>query len=256
MPVSGTNFGKAAKAYGAHRAGFPPSLYERLAAFGLGLSGQAVVDLGTGTGTLARGFAERGCRVVGIDPDERMLDEAREQAAQADLKIEFRAGRAEATELEAHAFDLVIAGQCWHWFDREVAAAESLRLLQPEGKLVICHFDWLPLPGNVVQATEKLIEAANPNWHMGGLTGIYPQWLPALSANFINIETFSYDTDVAYSHAAWRARIQASAGIAALSREEAEIFDETLRHTLQTKFPTDPLAVPHRVFAIVAEPRA
>lgn len=256
MPVSGTNFGKAAQAYGAHRAGFPPSLYERLAAFGVGVSGHAVVDLGTGTGTLARGFAERGCRVVGIDPDERMLDQARGLAAAAELDIDYRAGKAEATGLKADAFDLVIAGQCWHWFDRDAAAAESLRLLKPTGKLVICHFDWLPLPGNMVQATEKLIEAANPSWHMGGLTGIYPQWLPLLSAGFTNIETFSYDTNVTYSHAAWRARIQASAGIAALSKEEAEAFDETLGQTLQTKFPTDPLAVPHRVFAVIAEPRA
>lgn len=255
MPVSGTNFGKAAQAYGAHRAGFPPSIYQRLAAFDAGASGHAVVDLGTGTGTLARGFAERGCHVVGIDPDERMLEQARALAAEAGLQVEFAQAKAEATGLAPGEFDLVIAGQCWHWFDREAAAEEALRLLKPTGKLVICHFDWLPLPGNMVEATEKLIEAANPNWDMGGQTGLYPQWLPGLSGGFANIETFSYDVDVAYRHAAWCARIQASAGIAALSKEDADAFDETLRQTLQTKFPADPLAVPHRVSAIVAEPR-
>ena len=40
----------------------------RLAAFGVGRAGQDVVDVGTGTGTLVRGFARRGCRVVDIDP--------------------------------------------------------------------------------------------------------------------------------------------------------------------------------------------
>lgn len=184
-----------------------------------------------------------------------MLDQARALAAEVGLEVEFKQAKAEATGLEQGAFDVVIAGQCWHWFDREAAAAEALRLLRPTGKLVICHFDWLPLPGNMVEATEKLIEAANPKWDMGGQLGMHPQWLPGLSSGFTNIESFSYDVDVAYSHAGWRARIQASAGIAALTEEQAGEFDETLGETLLTKFPSDPLAVPHRVFAIVAEPR-
>ena len=42
------------------------------------------------------------------------------------------------------------------------AALEARRLLAPSGRLVIAHFDWLPLPGNVVEATEALIKAHNP----------------------------------------------------------------------------------------------
>ena len=41
--------------YSAHRAGFSASLFPRLAAFGIGVAGQRVLDLGTGTGTLGRG---------------------------------------------------------------------------------------------------------------------------------------------------------------------------------------------------------
>ncbi|HTW06785.1 MAG TPA: methyltransferase domain-containing protein [Acidimicrobiales bacterium] len=67
-------FGKTAEDYARHRAGFPESLFDRLVTFGIGRSGQEVVDVGTGTGTVARNFALRGCRVVGIDPSPEMTD--------------------------------------------------------------------------------------------------------------------------------------------------------------------------------------
>src|SRR5215468_8180096 len=71
------DFGATAADYATHRAGFPDSFFARLAALGIGVGGQQLVDVGTGTGTLARGFARRGCRVIGIDPKEAMLAQAR-----------------------------------------------------------------------------------------------------------------------------------------------------------------------------------
>ena len=121
------------------------------------------------------------------------------------------------------------------------------------GSLVIAHFDWVPLPGNVVEATEKLIERQNPSWKMGGGTGLYPAWLAdAASAGFLGIETFSFDVPVTYSHEDWRGRIRASAGVAAsLTTDEVKRFDSDLDDLLRDRFPQDPLTVPHRVFAVV-----
>ncbi len=248
------NFGLTADDYGKHRAGFPPSLFERLAPFGIGEAGQHLVDLGTGTGTLARGFAARGCHVIGIDPAEAMLIEARRLATQAQLTIEFRVGKAEATALADGSVDVVSAGQCWHWFDRPTAAAEVARILQPNGKVLIAHFDWLPLQGNVVAATEALIEAHNPAWQMGGGTGLYPQWLRDLGeAGFRNIESFSYDLAVPYSHEAWRGRIRASAGVGAtLPPAQVERFDQELALLLARMHPEAVMQIPHRVSAVVA----
>lgn len=254
MTVSGTNFGKAAEDYGTFRAGFPDSIFDRLVEFDVGLPDQAFIDLGTGTGTLARGFALKGCKVIGIDPDPRMISKALQLDQEHDVSVRYEEATAESTGLDSSAADVVTAGQCWHWFDQPKVIAEVIRLLRPGGKLVIASFDWLPLVGNVVEATEQLIMQYNPDWHLSGGVGMYPQYLPGLSeAGLQNIQTFSYDLDVPYSPVAWRGRIQASAGVAALEANSAREFDGSLEDLLAAQFPSSVLAIPHRVFAIVAE---
>ncbi|MBW8011760.1 MAG: class I SAM-dependent methyltransferase [Chloroflexi bacterium] len=248
------DFGLTAQDYAEHRAGFPDSLFERLTDFGIGTVGQKIVDLGTGTGSLARGFALRGCRVIGIDPAEDMLAHARALDLEAGLSIEYQVATAEATGLPSASAQVVAAGQCWHWFERALAAKEASRILHPGGCLLITHFDWLPIKGNIVAETEDLILAHNPSWNMSGGDGMYPQWLPGLSeAGFRDIETFSYDQDVPYTHTSWRGRIRASAGVgASLTAEKVEIFDRALATLLKTKYPEEILQVPHRVFAVIA----
>jgi SAM-dependent methyltransferase len=250
----GVDFGKTARDYAAHRAGFPKELFDRLAAMGIGRSGQHLLDLGTGTGTLARGFARRGASVVGVDPSEPMLVEARRMARDEGVQVDYRVGRAEDIDAPDGAFDVVTAGQCWHWFDRPGAAAECMRVLVPGGALAICYFDWLPMPGNVVAATEALILEHNPEWPLSGGLGMYPLWtLDVAEAGFTGLETFSFDVDVPYRHEAWRGRIRASAGVAAsLPPDAVAAFDGELEALLQRDFPGEVLAVPHRVWALVA----
>jgi len=249
------DFGKTAQDYSRHRAGFPDPFFERLSTYGIGRSGQRILDLGTGTGTLARGLARRGSRVSGLDPAGALLMQARQLDEQAGVVVDHLIARAERTGLAANSFDVVTAGQCWHWFDRPRAAREVLRLLGSGGRLVIAHFDWIPLPGNMVEATEQLIRRYNPAWSMDGGTGLYPAWLADVGmAGFQSIETFSFDIPTPYTHAAWRGRIRASAGVAAsLPPGEVVRFDEELARLLAERFPEDPLTVPHRVFAIICE---
>jgi SAM-dependent methyltransferase len=250
------DFGLTARDYGAHRAGFPDSLFNRLAEHGIGLPSQRVVDLGTGTGTLARGFALRGCKVTGIDVAEPLLQEARRLSQRTGIEVDFRFGRAEATGLPASFADLVTAGQCWHWFDSLQAAQEVARILKPDGYLVIAHFDWLPLKGNVVEATERLILQHNPDWAYAGTIGIHPQWLRDLGeSGYHNLESFSYDVDVPYTPEDWRGRIRASSGVgASLPPDQVEAFDRDLEEMLNRRFPGEVLRIPHRVFTVIACP--
>ncbi len=247
------DFGRTSEDYRAHRAGFPPETFDRLVQFGIGLPDQRIVDLGTGTGTVALALAERGSSVVGVDVAEEQIEQARAIAGEQGRDVEFVVAPAEETGLDAGTFDIVVAGQCWHWFDREGAATEARRLLKPDGTIVIAHFDWLPLPGNVVEVTETLITKANPLWQMGGGSGIYPAWFRDLSlGGFANLESFSFDVVVPYSHDDWRGRIRASAAIGAtLPEDSVKRFDKGLAGTLKARYPNEPLDIPHRVWVLI-----
>lgn len=253
------DFGRTAGDYARHRAGFPDAFFDRLLADGHVAPGDRVLDLGTGTGTLARGLARRGCEVVGLDPSAALLGEAKRLDSEAgDVRIGYIQGRAEDTGLREAAFDAVTAGQCWHWFDRPRASREARRVLRPAGRLVIAHFDCLPLPGSVMEATERLIAAHNPGWRLVAPSGLYPDWLADLATSgFERIETFSFDQTVRYAHDAWRGRVRASAGVgASLPPDAVARFDADLAALLAADFPDEPLDILHRVWAVVgAAPR-
>lgn len=106
------DFGQTAQDYAKYRAGFPDAFFERLSAFGIGEPDQRVLDLGTGTGTLARGFARRGCEVTALDLAPELLEEARRLDYEAGVSVEYMVAEAEEPGLMDGAFDVVSAGQC------------------------------------------------------------------------------------------------------------------------------------------------
>lgn len=244
------DFGRTAEDYGRHRAGFPALFFERLAAQIAAQPGQVALDIGTGTGTVARGLAHNGLNVTGLDPKEALIAQARSLDQAANVHVDYVVGAAEALPFDDARFDVVTAGQCWHWFDRTRAAQEASRVLRPGGRLVIAHFDWLPLPGNVVEATEALILNYNPDWPGAGGTSLYPRWLADLAgAGLTELETASFDIDQPYSHEGWRGRIRASAGVkASLNEAATEQFDAALGRMLADRFPREPLTIPHRIW--------
>jgi SAM-dependent methyltransferase len=102
--------------------------------------GQHVLDLGTGTGSVALGAAEAVAangRVTALDISPDMLAIARRRAASAGANITFVEGRAEAIPADAESFDAVLASlSLMYVIDRAAAAREIARVLRPGGHLV------------------------------------------------------------------------------------------------------------------------
>jgi SAM-dependent methyltransferase len=100
--------------------------------------GERVVDVGTGTGNAALLAAERGARVIGVDPAARLLEVARERAAASGLSAEFAEGEAARLPLADGEADLVLSvfGVVFAP-DPDAAARELVRVAAPGGRIVI-----------------------------------------------------------------------------------------------------------------------
>src|SRR5262245_62955094 len=98
---------------GHNRPGYPASFYTVLQAVGIGIPGQDILDLGTGTGVLARAFAKQGAHVTGVDIAEAQIHAAQQLAAQDHLDIRFDTCAAEDAEFPSQSFDIISCGQSW-----------------------------------------------------------------------------------------------------------------------------------------------
>jgi 2-polyprenyl-3-methyl-5-hydroxy-6-metoxy-1,4-benzoquinol methylase len=107
------------------------------------LGGMAVLDVGTGWGRLALALAPLAGRVVGIDRDVEVIDEARRRAAAARLRnVEFVVADAETTEYAVFGPQMVVAHLCMS----DDIAARAARALQPGQVLAFVAFhaeQWL-----------------------------------------------------------------------------------------------------------------
>jgi ubiquinone/menaquinone biosynthesis C-methylase UbiE len=105
--------------------------------------GQRVLDVGCGTGVLAREAFERtGATgvVAGVDPNPGMLTVAAELLPSA----EWQKGKAESLPFPTHHFDAVMCQFGLMFFaDRMQAVTEMLRVLMPGGRLVVAVWDSL-----------------------------------------------------------------------------------------------------------------
>ena len=102
-----------------------------------------VLDLGCGTGFLSMQLAELGHRVTGIDVAAAMLAMARNKAAARDLIVNFRYADAEAPDLPAASFDLIVERHVLWTLPHPAAALDSWRhLLRSDGRLVLIEGHW------------------------------------------------------------------------------------------------------------------
>ena len=253
--MSKIDFGRHSEDYAAYRPGFPASFYQRIDAI-IRIGESRSLDLATGPGTMALELGARGSSVVGIDISAELIATEKRVSKQRNLEdeVHFRIANAENTGLDASSFDLVTAGQCWHWFDNGAAMAEVQRVLRPRGVLAIAYYSYLAGHSPVARETEELILEFNPSWTMAGSTGIFPKLIEdVICGGFRLVEAFCYGHDEEFSHARWRGRMRTCNGVGSgdLSPSEVLRFDEALSRLLSRKYP-DPVVVEHRVWCVVA----
>jgi ubiquinone/menaquinone biosynthesis C-methylase UbiE len=127
-----------------------PALHARAVEIsGIG-TGQAVVDVGCGTGNLSFAVLEAhpDARVTGLDPDERALRRAARKALRRGVSLTLVQGYADRIPAEDSSLDHVVSSLALHHVDddgRVGFAQDALRALGPGGRVTVVDFGG-PLP--------------------------------------------------------------------------------------------------------------
>jgi SAM-dependent methyltransferase len=243
------DWGRTSADYARHRPGPPDSFFRRLAELGVGLPGQRILDLGTGTGALARRFAGQGAIVAGIDISTGQIAAARRLAEEQGLAVDFRVAPAEAPPFAPASFDLATANQCWLYFDAERTVAALCRVLVPRGRLAVGHFNCLPAEDRIGRESERLVLAHNPAWTGGGWDGSYEDRAGWAEGRVEPEGGFVYDEAIPYTAEGWRGRMRACRGVAAtLEPDQVARFDAELA-ALLARTAGERFTVLHRIEA-------
>ena len=129
-------FSKRVQNYLKYRPGYPPAIMTLLESECGLLSESVIAEPGFGTGLLTELFLRNGNRVFGIEPNAEMRV-AGETALTSYSKFSSINATAEATTLPNSSVDLIVAGQAFHWFNRESAQTEFSRILKTGGWVVL-----------------------------------------------------------------------------------------------------------------------
>jgi SAM-dependent methyltransferase len=131
-------FASTVELYEQYRPPYPANFFRAIAKR-LHLSKQhALIDLGTGPGLLALGFAPYVGHLTGVDPEPTMLAAARDAAERAGVALTLIEGRAEDLPASVGQFDLVTIGRALHWMDASALGALFARLVAPQGTVAVC----------------------------------------------------------------------------------------------------------------------
>lgn len=119
--------------YNKTRPTYPETFYEALMAFHAGPR-ELLVDVGTGSGFVARALAPHFARVVATDLLPVMLKEAENHPV---ANVEYVVAPAEVSppSVAPASVDMLTAAECLHWVDHEVFFREAARVIRPGGTL-------------------------------------------------------------------------------------------------------------------------
>lgn len=98
------------------------------------VAGLKIIDLGAGTGAVTSVIASLGADVTGLEPNQALVDVAREKCPSADFVI----APAELTGLESGTYDVAVFSMSLHHSsDMDAAICEARRIVKPGGRILV-----------------------------------------------------------------------------------------------------------------------
>jgi SAM-dependent methyltransferase len=141
------------------RPAYPAALIDHLTALIAG-EPRVVLDVGCGTGELARRLALNAERVDAVDFSAGMLELGRRLAGDGARNVNWILGAAEEVQLSG-PYALITAGESLHWMNWEVVMPRFARILAPDAVLAIAGRSWDTDPA-FVEREVPIIERYSP----------------------------------------------------------------------------------------------
>ncbi|MBK7311067.1 MAG: class I SAM-dependent methyltransferase [Sphingobacteriaceae bacterium] len=126
--------------YVKYRPHYPQEMFDHLLSQHIISKNSVIADIGSGTGISTEPFLRLNLKVFAIEPNKEMRDAA-EKLLGGDKNFHSVNATAEKTSLNDHSVDVIVAGQAFHWFDKERTKQEFKRILKPNGYVVLLWND-------------------------------------------------------------------------------------------------------------------
>jgi 2-polyprenyl-3-methyl-5-hydroxy-6-metoxy-1,4-benzoquinol methylase len=125
-----------------YRPGYPPETCSTLSQL-IADSPRNVLDIGCGTGGLARYLIPFAARIDAVDISLPMIQRGEQLPHGADPKLYWHVSRAEDFASKEQ-YALVTAGESLHWMDWDILMPRLESMLSPNGVLAICVLHSIP----------------------------------------------------------------------------------------------------------------
>lgn len=229
------DWGKTSKDYARFRDIYPQEFYRYILGLGLCKDGQAVLDVGTGTGVLPINMYKYGARWTGTDISENQIEEAKKIALDANMDIEFYTCDAKDLDKPDASFDVITACQCIWYLDHKITAPKFARFLKKDGSFLILYMGWLPFEDEIAGKSEELILKYNPKWSGCGDT-VHHVPVADEYLEYFNLEKQEeFRVDVPFTRESWHGRMRACRGTSAsMSPEELALWNDEHEKMLES----------------------
>lgn len=131
-----SHYSRIVENYSRYRPHYPRQLIDWLKTECSLSPTHVVADIGAGTGQMAELFLENGNRVYAVEPNLEMCSAAKNLLRSYPLFTSI-AATAEATTLSDHSVQIITVGNAFHWFKHDQVRREFLRILLPQGWVVL-----------------------------------------------------------------------------------------------------------------------
>lgn len=208
-----------------------------------------MLDVGTGTGVLPRNLYRYGARWTAADISAEQIKQAKRLSG--DMKIDYYVCAAEALRFPVQSFDVITACQCFWYFKHEEVLPAFLRMLKPDGRILLLYMAYLPLEDRIAGASEVLALRYSPNWSGAGET-LRPIIVPdCYNLHFECAYHEEFRLKIPFTRETWHGRMKACRAIGASLTDEEIASWECAHRKLLSEIAPDEFDVLH--YAAIAE---